>query len=100
MVGGYPFNVDPELWQRFGADGHAKDAGEALNIAPGLLTVPDAGEQRGQKADPADILAGIRTDRETRQPQTEATVYGMMSRLNNELLTTQRDLARKNAQLE
>ena len=25
IVGGYPFNVDPELWKRLGADGHASD---------------------------------------------------------------------------
>lgn len=33
MVGGYPFNLDPELWKEIGADAYAKDAEEALEIA-------------------------------------------------------------------
>ena len=30
LVGGYPFNIDPELWRAVGADGHAIDAASAL----------------------------------------------------------------------
>jgi len=30
MVGGYPFNADPELWRRIGADGTAQGALEAV----------------------------------------------------------------------
>lgn len=30
MVGGYPFNADPELWRRIGADGTARGAEEAV----------------------------------------------------------------------
>lgn len=30
IVGGYPFNVEPELWERVGADAHATDASEAV----------------------------------------------------------------------
>jgi methanogenic corrinoid protein MtbC1 len=33
LVGGYPFNVDPELWRRIGADGSAADALEAVALA-------------------------------------------------------------------
>ena len=47
MVGGYPFNVDPELWRRVGADGHAPDAGEALDVAARLLNLPEPGERQG-----------------------------------------------------
>lgn len=36
LVGGYPFNVDPELWRRIGADGHARDAAEAIELAKRL----------------------------------------------------------------
>jgi methanogenic corrinoid protein MtbC1 len=36
MVGGYPFNIAPNLWQSVGADGYARDAGQALVIAEGL----------------------------------------------------------------
>ncbi len=37
MVGGYPFNMDQELWQRVGADAFANDAVAALQTADGLL---------------------------------------------------------------
>lgn len=30
LVGGHPFNVDPELWKRVGADGYAPDAARAV----------------------------------------------------------------------
>jgi methanogenic corrinoid protein MtbC1 len=33
MVGGYPFNVEPELWRRVGADAYAADASEAVATA-------------------------------------------------------------------
>jgi methanogenic corrinoid protein MtbC1 len=37
MVGGYPFNVAPDLWQRVGADGSAPDALEAIAVANQLV---------------------------------------------------------------
>ena len=36
LVGGYPFNVAPDLWQRVGADGYAPDAETAPQIAARL----------------------------------------------------------------
>lgn len=36
MVGGYPFNVAPQLWRTIGADGYAADAQEALTVAAKL----------------------------------------------------------------
>jgi signal transduction histidine kinase len=100
MVGGYPFNVDPELWMRVGADGHAGDAGEALDVAARLLDIQEPGERKGRKTYPAEMLAGIGKRQSVRPPPPEAAVYDELSRLNNELLTAQRELARKNAQLE
>lgn len=100
MVGGYPFNVDTELWRAVGADGHAPDGGAALDLAARLLNMPEPGERQGRTLSPAAILAGSRTPQKARQPQGEAAVYDEMSRLNNELLTLQRELARKNAHLE
>jgi methanogenic corrinoid protein MtbC1 len=41
LVGGYPFNVDPDLWRRIGADGSAQDALESVAVASRL-----AGERR------------------------------------------------------
>lgn len=32
LVGGYPFNIAPELWQRVGADAYARDALEGVAI--------------------------------------------------------------------
>lgn len=37
LVGGYPFNVDPQLWKAVGADAHALDADQAVGAANGLL---------------------------------------------------------------
>src|SRR6202035_2598559 len=100
LVGGSPFNVDPELWRRVGADGHAPDAGVALDTANRLLNVQEPQERKGRKTYAAGMLAGIGKPQEVRQPQAEVAVYDELSRVNNELLTAQRELARKNAQLE
>ncbi|MDB4997201.1 MAG: cobalamin-binding protein [Myxococcaceae bacterium] len=37
IVGGLPFNVDLELWRRIGADGNARDAGQAIRLAEELV---------------------------------------------------------------
>jgi methanogenic corrinoid protein MtbC1 len=37
LVGGYPFNVAPDLWREVGADGHAPDAAEAVEVANRML---------------------------------------------------------------
>ena len=37
LVGGYPFNLAPELWRRVGADGYAPDAGAALEVGGQLM---------------------------------------------------------------
>jgi methylmalonyl-CoA mutase cobalamin-binding domain/chain len=36
LVGGYPFNISPNLWQSVGADAYALDAQQALSAAEGL----------------------------------------------------------------
>ena len=38
MVGGYPFNIAPQLFEHVGADGYASDAQEALQLAQRLIT--------------------------------------------------------------
>lgn len=38
IVGGYPFNIDNDLWKKVGADGQAVDAETAIEIADNLLT--------------------------------------------------------------
>ena len=37
LVGGYPFNQAPGLWQEVGADGYARDAQQAVALARSLL---------------------------------------------------------------
>ena len=37
LVGGYPFNIAPELWRSVGADGYAPNAQEAITVATRLL---------------------------------------------------------------
>lgn len=37
IVGGYPFNLDKELWTKMGADGYAADAKEAVSIGNKLV---------------------------------------------------------------
>ncbi len=37
LVGGYPFNVAPELWHQIGADGSAYDAQQAVDLANSLV---------------------------------------------------------------
>jgi len=38
IVGGYPFNVDINLWKKVGADGQAEDAETAIEMAEKLVT--------------------------------------------------------------
>jgi methanogenic corrinoid protein MtbC1 len=42
IVGGYPFNISSTLWQTVGADGHARDAKEAVRVANRWLAEADA----------------------------------------------------------
>jgi methanogenic corrinoid protein MtbC1 len=37
LVGGFPFNISPSLWQQVGADGTAPDARSAVELAERLL---------------------------------------------------------------
>jgi methanogenic corrinoid protein MtbC1 len=37
LVGGRPFNQDPELWKQVGADGSARSAQEAVKLANRML---------------------------------------------------------------
>ena len=39
IVGGYPFNIDKDLWKKVGADGQAEDAETAIELADKLVTV-------------------------------------------------------------
>ncbi len=38
LVGGYPFNISPDLWQKVGADGFGRNALDAVETANSLLS--------------------------------------------------------------
>jgi MerR family transcriptional regulator, light-induced transcriptional regulator len=38
LVGGYPFNISPELWQYVNADGSATDAQQAIEVANQIIS--------------------------------------------------------------
>ena len=42
LVGGMPFNALPMLWQKTGADGFARDAQQAVQVAVSLVELPAA----------------------------------------------------------
>jgi signal transduction histidine kinase/CheY-like chemotaxis protein len=100
LVGGYPFNVDPDLWQRVGADGHAPDAGEALTVAGRLLDLQEPKSPSARTTYPTEMLAEVVGRKNAGQRPAEVEAYDELSRLNSDLVTVQRELARKNAQLE
>ncbi|GAA5505188.1 ATP-binding protein [Novipirellula caenicola] len=90
LVGGYPFNVDPFLWRRTGADASANDAIDAIEIAERLW-----GDDQPEiettlstniKHDAATFTEGLTTDDD-------------LSRINNHLVTLQRDLHKANVRL-
>ncbi|HKV09327.1 MAG TPA: ATP-binding protein [Thermoanaerobaculia bacterium] len=98
LVGGYPFNVDPDLWQRVGADGCARNAEEAVALATflteeGRLRI-DNERTNALRAAMKDL--SLRIEERAGQGSPD---YDELSRLNNELATAQRELARKNAEL-
>lgn len=37
LAGGYPFNIEPELWRQVDADGYAPNAEQAINLANDLM---------------------------------------------------------------
>ena len=98
MVGGYPFNVDSELWRRVGADGQGANAEQAREVASRLVHAPRPTGRGGRKTYPVEMPAG--PDSGPSAGPRVGTVYDEMTRLNNELITAQRELARKSAQLE
>lgn len=94
VVGGYPFNVDPFLWRRLGADGYALDANDAIELCNRFVDQDrsiesfDVGEGRTKSSAAGEPSASDRTAEEE------------LSRLNNELVTAHRELTRANLQLQ
>ena len=47
LVGGYPFNIEPDSWRRVGADGYAQNAEHAVAVANSLVT--DGGQENSRR---------------------------------------------------
>jgi len=43
LVGGYPFNLSPQLWRQVGADASARNAQEAIEVANALVSARGGG---------------------------------------------------------
>jgi signal transduction histidine kinase/ActR/RegA family two-component response regulator len=96
LVGGRLFDVEPTLWQRVGADGHAADADEACRLADQLTDRKVDGaarvEQRGSDPSPEAVPSAP-----ARMPDD---LYDELGRMNSEVVALNRELARKNAEVE
>lgn len=92
VVGGYPFNVDPFLWKRIGADAYAIDAKQAVRVANELVGF------EGPTADNTQLASVPRSFDERTEPGLNAT-HDDLSRLNNNLITLQRKLHKANVEL-
>ncbi|MEA2491469.1 MAG: hypothetical protein QOH21_3261 [Acidobacteriota bacterium] len=87
IVGGRAFRSEPELWKRIGADGYARNADECLALLEDVTAEPRQERHDGTAAE------------ESRGDVTYE-LYGELARLNNELVTAQRELARTIAELQ
>lgn len=106
LVGGQPFNADPDLYRRIGADGWARDAEEAVSEARRLVSGDDlessAEGSAGESALRRDARRGSaqRTSPpEEQKSAREHKAFEGLSQLNNELVNLQRELSKKNQEL-
>ncbi|REJ96322.1 MAG: response regulator [Planctomycetota bacterium] len=91
LAGGHPFNVDPFLWKRIGADAGPGDATAAIEIAEQFLR--SSGETGTPRVAPDIRGTSVPTEFVERDTDDD------LSRLNNNLVTLQRKLAKANAEL-
>jgi PAS domain S-box-containing protein len=94
LVGGYPFNVAPDLWRQVGADGYARDAQEAVRTGKRLVEA----EPRSRRGAPAaeassDLAAPIEATGGDAAPKIN--LYDELTRLNNELTNLRRELEQR-----
>lgn len=109
LVGGYPFNVEPDLWRQIGADAVARNAQDAVLTAGDLV----GASRRPGRFSLTEELVRINNEQsnaaraamkdlalqEREQAERDSRHFEEMSELNNELATAQRELAKKNAEL-
>lgn len=91
MVGGHPFNVDPFLWQRVGADADAADGKGAIRVANRLIGSAGESNAEFRRLD----MPGFDDTAQTGGGESQDD----LSRLNNSLVTLQRELTKANTKL-
>src|SRR4051812_38183299 len=95
MVGGRPFDAEPGVWRRVGADGHAADADEACLLAGRLVAGPVQGPPTvGRHDSPAS-----RHEDSPAPARLPDDLYDELGRVNSEVVTLNRELARRNAEV-
>jgi MerR family transcriptional regulator, light-induced transcriptional regulator len=110
LVGGYPFLVAPELWRSLGADGWAPNAQEATALANRLVvSAPSPSAPGGNTGEPSPIDIEQTNWRgaghgegvpDLERAARDRDLYNDLSRLNNELASLEREMVRKNVELE
>jgi signal transduction histidine kinase len=96
MVGGRLFDVEPDLRQRVGADGHAADADEACRLADRLM----AGQVDGAaRVEPwvSDLSREAVPPAPARMPDD---LYDELGRVNSEVVALNRELAQVSHQAQ
>ena len=92
LAGGYPFNIDPYLWKRVGADAAALDGKDAIYVANRLI-------QSRSQADNRSALSATPQQVEAQALSGLNQSDDDLSRLNNSLITLQRKLNKANVEL-
>jgi len=91
LVGGRAFIIDPELWRRIGADGHATSAERAVAIAESLVADRTRPRLRA--------LSLVETIKPPRVPDPDARSLDALAEINTELYDMARALTAKNTEL-
>lgn len=91
LVGGRPFNTDPALWQKVGADGFAGEPMQALAVAKRLVD--------GVPVEPQPVETPPPVEGEETCEFPDDAALEELSRLNNEFVTVRRTLTKQNREL-
>jgi len=91
IVGGYPFRQDKDLWKSIGADGCAADLDKVVEICSRLVKGPRLASFTAPKMEFSSNQTKIED-----YPSPHSKLFA----LNNELINMQRQLSKKNIQLD
>jgi signal transduction histidine kinase len=99
LVGGRPFNANPSLWRKVGADGHAATPQEAVKLASRLLNPSLVVDETPTNAAPVRSPALATSEPRSPDRENDRALLEGMSRMNSQLHDLTRALAEKNAEL-